>query len=250
MQTLSQPLRNALSWQALGNGYRIYNTALMRCHSPDDFSPFGRGGLNAYAFGRGDPINHIDPSGHISLKVMSLVSIFIASGSTMGSIGVAVSTKDEVQRGFVIAAAVFTIAAASTAGYYIYAKRNSKIPASRATGAAVQPVEAPTAPSAPAPPPYSPTPSRHSMSSEVSRARSLNELPGPSPRSRASSPPENSRRVGLEQFQDRQRLQREQLAERHALEQQQLDDYQVWLREDVRGSSIPAHVYKFRTGSF
>ncbi|WP_295474926.1 RHS repeat-associated core domain-containing protein [uncultured Pseudomonas sp.] len=56
-----------LAWQLLGHGYRAYNPALMRFHSPDNRSPFAEGGLNAYAYCRGDPLNRTDPSGHGSL---------------------------------------------------------------------------------------------------------------------------------------------------------------------------------------
>ncbi len=51
----------------LGNGYRAFNPVLMRFNSPDSLSPFGEGGLNAYAYCVGDPINRVDPSGHGSL---------------------------------------------------------------------------------------------------------------------------------------------------------------------------------------
>ena len=47
----------------LGNGHRMYSTRLMRFNSPDVLSPFAAGGLNAYAYSEGDPINRIDPSG-------------------------------------------------------------------------------------------------------------------------------------------------------------------------------------------
>jgi hypothetical protein len=36
---------------------------LMRFHSPDAASPFRHGGLNAYVYCIGDPVNHSDPSG-------------------------------------------------------------------------------------------------------------------------------------------------------------------------------------------
>ncbi|NAT17163.1 RHS repeat-associated core domain-containing protein [Pseudomonas syringae pv. actinidifoliorum] len=49
----------------LGNGYRAFNPVLMRFNSPDSLSPFGRGGLNAYAYCQGDPVNRSDPGGHI-----------------------------------------------------------------------------------------------------------------------------------------------------------------------------------------
>ncbi|QHF05384.1 hypothetical protein N015_24465 [Pseudomonas asturiensis] len=49
----------------LGNGYRAFNPVLMRFNSPDRLSPFGDGGLNAYAYCKGDPVNQIDPTGHI-----------------------------------------------------------------------------------------------------------------------------------------------------------------------------------------
>ncbi|RMO06950.1 YD repeat-containing protein [Pseudomonas coronafaciens pv. zizaniae] len=48
----------------LGNGYRAFNPVLMRFNSPDSLSPFGRGGMNAYAYCQGDPVNRSDPGGH------------------------------------------------------------------------------------------------------------------------------------------------------------------------------------------
>ncbi|HCN66090.1 MAG TPA: hypothetical protein DIT33_22190 [Pseudomonas sp.] len=48
----------------LGNGYRAYNPRLMRFNTPDSLSPFGKGGINAYAYCEGDPVNYSDPSGH------------------------------------------------------------------------------------------------------------------------------------------------------------------------------------------
>ncbi|WP_447803242.1 RHS repeat-associated core domain-containing protein [Pseudomonas serbica] len=50
----------------LGNGYRAFNPVLMRFNSPDSWSPFGRGGLNYYAYCLNDPINRYDSSGHFS----------------------------------------------------------------------------------------------------------------------------------------------------------------------------------------
>ncbi|MGY2186632.1 RHS repeat-associated core domain-containing protein [Pseudomonas sp. SDO5591_S426] len=49
----------------LGNGYRAFNPVLMRFNSPDSWSPFGEGGLNAYVYCVGDPVNKVDKNGHI-----------------------------------------------------------------------------------------------------------------------------------------------------------------------------------------
>lgn len=53
----------------LGNGYRAYNPVLMRFNSPDSLSPFGEGGLHAYAYCAGDPVNRFDPSGMVFLRI-------------------------------------------------------------------------------------------------------------------------------------------------------------------------------------
>ncbi|WP_246883084.1 RHS repeat-associated core domain-containing protein [Pseudomonas sp. Tri1] len=58
-------------WYLLGNGYRVFNPLLMRFHSPDSLSPFGEGGLNAYMYCVGDPINSVDPTGHTLFGIVS-----------------------------------------------------------------------------------------------------------------------------------------------------------------------------------
>lgn len=50
----------------LGNGYRLYNQTLLRFSSPDSLSPFGKGGINAYAYCANDPVNRTDPTGSTS----------------------------------------------------------------------------------------------------------------------------------------------------------------------------------------
>lgn len=59
-------LREPQGWYHLGNGFRVYNPVLMRFHRCDPLSPFGKGGLNAYAYCVGDPINYTDPTGQFT----------------------------------------------------------------------------------------------------------------------------------------------------------------------------------------
>lgn len=60
----------------LGNGYRAFNPVLMRFISPDNLSPFGKGGVNSYAYCLGNPVNSSDPSGQIPLFKKILNSLF------------------------------------------------------------------------------------------------------------------------------------------------------------------------------
>ncbi|WP_416221048.1 RHS repeat-associated core domain-containing protein [Pseudomonas sp. RP23018S] len=54
----------------LGQGFRGYSPALMRFLAVDSLSPFGRGGLNAYAYCAGDPVNFVDPTGQFSKEML------------------------------------------------------------------------------------------------------------------------------------------------------------------------------------
>jgi RHS repeat-associated protein len=57
----------------LGNGYRAFNPVLMRFNSPDSWSPFGKGGLNPYAYCLNDPVNRRDPNAHVSFKAVGIL---------------------------------------------------------------------------------------------------------------------------------------------------------------------------------
>ncbi|NIF17050.1 RHS repeat-associated core domain-containing protein [Pantoea sp. Cy-639] len=72
-------------------GYRPYDPLLMCFLSPDSESPFGRGGINPYAYCGGDPINRTDPDGH-SWQSWVLAGVGVAVGliATVASMGTAV----------------------------------------------------------------------------------------------------------------------------------------------------------------
>lgn len=71
----------------LGNGHRCYSPTLMRFLSPDLLSPFQWGGVNAYSYCSGDPVNRVDPSGQFSWKWLFVAGEGIYGVS--GALGVA-----------------------------------------------------------------------------------------------------------------------------------------------------------------
>lgn len=82
-----EPLDPTTGRYCAGNGYRTYDPQSMRFHSPDSLSPFGAGGLNPYAYCQGDPINFVDPTGHLSTGAW----INIALGLAFTAIGVGIT---------------------------------------------------------------------------------------------------------------------------------------------------------------
>lgn len=82
-----QPVDPLTGCYHLGNGRRTYNPVLMRFQSPDSVSPFSIGGLNAYTYCGGDPVNRVDPSGASWLsKLISGVSMFSSSVTLGGAV--------------------------------------------------------------------------------------------------------------------------------------------------------------------
>ncbi|WP_144170214.1 RHS repeat-associated core domain-containing protein [Pseudomonas sp. Kh13] len=70
----------------LGNGHRFYSPTLMRFLSPDSLSPFGRGGINVYAYCGGEPVNRHDPTGQVfETAALTLRGLGMASNAlTLG----------------------------------------------------------------------------------------------------------------------------------------------------------------------
>ncbi|WP_306579763.1 RHS repeat-associated core domain-containing protein [Pseudomonas sp.] len=66
----------------LGNGHRLFSPSLRRLTEPDVLSPFGKGGLNAYAYCGNDPVNRVDPSGGIAVSASGLAKWFGFTGKT------------------------------------------------------------------------------------------------------------------------------------------------------------------------
>ncbi|MCD5982859.1 RHS repeat-associated core domain-containing protein [Pseudomonas sp. CDFA 610] len=78
----------------LGNGYRAFNPTLMRFNSPDSLSPFGKGGFNAYAYCAGNPINRIDPTGHMSFTSLgAIASLILMAGGIASTVVGSVTTE-------------------------------------------------------------------------------------------------------------------------------------------------------------
>jgi len=72
----------------LGRGARLYSPTLMRFLSPDRLSPFGRGGINVYAYCAGDPVNHVDPTGRMRQMVVDALTVNARSLTTAAYAGI------------------------------------------------------------------------------------------------------------------------------------------------------------------
>jgi RHS repeat-associated protein len=82
----------------LGNGYRWHLPGLMRFNAPDSLSPFGAGGINPCVYCANDPINRIDPTGHMFWRSVALeeetraTQAAVQASDSLGATGMAESS--------------------------------------------------------------------------------------------------------------------------------------------------------------
>ncbi|MCW8274698.1 RHS repeat-associated core domain-containing protein [Pseudomonas sp. PCH199] len=84
----------------LGNGHRAFNLVLMRFNSPDHLSPFDEGGVNAYSYCSGDPVNRSDPSGEswFSMTTKKLHGLWLSyTNKSLGKFDLAAATTSYVK---------------------------------------------------------------------------------------------------------------------------------------------------------
>ncbi|MDZ5603442.1 RHS repeat-associated core domain-containing protein [Pseudomonas sp. RP23018S] len=92
--------REPLTGWYIPAGYRPYDPLLMMFLAPDSQSPFGRGGINPYAYCAGDPINRIDPDGHSWLTwVVAGVGLALGAVATVATFGAAAPAFAAVMAG-------------------------------------------------------------------------------------------------------------------------------------------------------
>jgi len=133
---LHEPVRG---WQMLGNGYRAYSAVLMRFQSPDSLSPFGAGGLRAYAYCGNDPVNLLDHSGHF----LQYVGAGLAVAAAVAGAGVAVAKgADDPHAAAILEKIVLGLgvaAAVAVGGFAVH--RGIRAASSRRASRAIPPVD-------------------------------------------------------------------------------------------------------------
>lgn len=97
----------------LGNGHRGLHQHVFL--SPDGLSPFGKGGINAYAYSSGDPINYIDPSGrYILFKAAAVFLSTMAGAFSWGAAHFTGSRGAQITGGLAVGAGIAAAATITT----------------------------------------------------------------------------------------------------------------------------------------
>lgn len=116
--------REPLTGWYIPGGHRPYDPVLMCFLAPDSESPFGRGGINPYAYCAGDPVNRVDPDGHswvsyalagtgLALSAVALIPGLQAALPVAGALFSATSTLSTAQIA-VLAAATLDVISVTT----------------------------------------------------------------------------------------------------------------------------------------
>lgn len=113
-------LDNPSGCYLLGAGHhRPYSPALHCFLASDAFSPFEEGGLNAYAYCVGDPINRTDPSGHFWRWIVAGIAM-VAAVATAGVLAAPlIMGSATLTASSLIGATISTVGAAAEVGSLI-----------------------------------------------------------------------------------------------------------------------------------
>ena len=95
--------------------YRAYSPALKLFCSPDSLSPFGAGGLNPYAYCLGDPVNHVDPTGHLPWWASLVASLAATVVTAVIAAPLAAKVGITAVTAKLVGSAMIKVAAVSTA---------------------------------------------------------------------------------------------------------------------------------------
>jgi len=119
-----EPLDSATGGYLLGNGYRLFNPTLKRFCNADNLSPFDKGGLNAYGYCSGDPVNRVDPSGHFAFHTLLFAASMVTfATATALEIAANVVKSNTARKDLAIAAYVLTGVGLALTGGAIAARR-------------------------------------------------------------------------------------------------------------------------------
>lgn len=92
-----QPCERPIGIYPLGNGYRCYSPTALRFLSPDRLSPFDEGGINAYGYCAGDPVNKWDLSGGVWEPIFGGIMGIIGTVETASSLATNIKLRKNMK---------------------------------------------------------------------------------------------------------------------------------------------------------